>query len=555
MSTRIFFTLGMLVQAAMASDARLAGDTYFAPAFATTNFGTNGSLRIDNAGSQSLIQFDLSTLPSGTAAANISKAALIVFVNKLSVAGAMNVVRVTGAWGEAAVTFNTAPPLGQAEVSGVPLAAENAFIIADVTQLVKDWLAGVLPNNGLALVATGTTIAAFDSKENTNAGHQPRLDIALANSGVAGPVGPQGVPGPVGPAGPAGPQGNAGPQGLQGLQGQVGPTGPAGPPGAQGPPGGTGSSLNLRRLATVQWQTLSNAALNFPQASFHGMAFDGSNMWVGNEINITDEAVFKISASDGVVLATTRITGSARRIVYAVDGMWVLVWNGAVMELRKVNLADATSLITSPVTFSADGSTAGEGNIAFDGASIWVTHPAGNNVTAVSSQTGNLIGNFPTGPAPWGVAVAPGGLFDQLDIWVTNSGSNTISKFRASDGLALGTFVVGNGPKGIVFDGTDLWIAASGANQVVRVRTSDGAVLATFPFVAGASITEVAFDGVNIWMLGPIGDGSTNAIRKIRASDGSLPAEASFGCCGDGTLAFDGANIWHTGHAGFIFKH
>src|SRR5947207_525632 len=94
-----------------AADARLAADSYVASISPTTNFGTNGSLRIDTAGSLSFIQFDLSTLPAGTTGGGIAKATLRLYVNKLSVAGSMNLNRVTGSWSELSVTSATAPSI------------------------------------------------------------------------------------------------------------------------------------------------------------------------------------------------------------------------------------------------------------------------------------------------------------------------------------------------------------------------------------------------------------------------------------------------------------
>ena len=47
----------------------------------------------------------------------------------------------------------------------------------------------------------------FDSKENDETGHVPRLDITLLNQGPQGIQGVQGIPGIAGPQGATGPQG------------------------------------------------------------------------------------------------------------------------------------------------------------------------------------------------------------------------------------------------------------------------------------------------------------------------------------------------------------
>ncbi|PYS57154.1 MAG: hypothetical protein DMF74_26780, partial [Acidobacteria bacterium] len=55
----------------------------------------------------------------------------------------------------------------------------------DVTQLVKDWLDNLLPNNGVALVAAGGADLTVDSKENRQTSHEPRLEIVLNHAATA----------------------------------------------------------------------------------------------------------------------------------------------------------------------------------------------------------------------------------------------------------------------------------------------------------------------------------------------------------------------------------
>ncbi len=113
----------------------------------------------------------------------------------------------------------------------------------------------------------------FDSKENDETGHVPRLDITLLNQGPQGIQGVQGIAvfyngssfisllnsnlnnqpstspaqwsllaqqGAVGATGAIGATGLQGPIGLTGATGATGPTGPTGPMGATGATGATG---------------------------------------------------------------------------------------------------------------------------------------------------------------------------------------------------------------------------------------------------------------------------------------------------------------------------
>jgi DNA-binding beta-propeller fold protein YncE len=48
-----------------------------------------------------------------------------------------------------------------------------------------------------------------------------------------------------------------------------------------------------------------------------------------------------------------------------------------------------------------------------------------------------------------------------------------VTKLRASDGVVLGTFPVGNAPAGIAFDGANIWVANL-SNSVTKLRASEG---------------------------------------------------------------------------------
>jgi hypothetical protein len=52
--------------------------------------------------------------------------------------------------------------------------------------------------------------------------------------------------------------------------------------------------------------------------------------------------------------------------------------------------------------------------------------------------------------------------FDGSNRWITNQGEgpNTATKLRTSDGAVLGTFPVGKNPVGVAFDGFSVWVRA-----------------------------------------------------------------------------------------------
>jgi hypothetical protein len=162
-----------------------------------------------------MLQFDLSTLPVGTTAPQVSRATLRLYCNRLDAAGSVSVQPVSAAWGEYSVTFATLPSLGGAAQT-VSVMQAGAYVVVDVTALVQGWVSSPSSNNGVALTAA-TAVVQFDSKENDLTGHAAVLDVALASAGATGatgPAGPQGVAGPTGPVGPQGLQGLAGAPGL-----------------------------------------------------------------------------------------------------------------------------------------------------------------------------------------------------------------------------------------------------------------------------------------------------------------------------------------------------
>jgi hypothetical protein len=185
--------LGLVAtQAAHATDAVLTGDASVNSARTTTNYGSLSNLYVGN-GYTSLLQFDLSVLPSGTTAAQVSKATLRLYVNRVNTAGSVTVSPVSSAWTESAVTYATAPTVG----SSFATFTDNnpgTFVSVDVTTLVQGWVTTPASNFGLALTAAAANVL-FDAKENDETAHVARLDITLASQGATGATGAQGIQG------------------------------------------------------------------------------------------------------------------------------------------------------------------------------------------------------------------------------------------------------------------------------------------------------------------------------------------------------------------------
>ncbi len=100
-----------------AVDAPVAGDTYISSVTPSQNFGVAPELIVD-AGHDSYIRVNLATLPPGTTGAQISKATMLLWVNRISSTGLINVLPVTSAWDESTLNAQVLPSAG-AVVSSV----------------------------------------------------------------------------------------------------------------------------------------------------------------------------------------------------------------------------------------------------------------------------------------------------------------------------------------------------------------------------------------------------------------------------------------------------
>jgi hypothetical protein len=206
-------------------------DTYNNSGMANSVNGMSDNIvvRDTNGIRQGYARFDLSTLPNGITSADIEKATLRLFVNDVNSAGSIDIHRVTAAWDELTLSFNSSPT-----INPVPFAAnvafantdEENFITIDITAELIDWINNPANDFGIALIPNGVSVE-FDSKENRRTSHPMELDVALI--------------GTEGPQGPAGPQGDQGIQGIAGNDGAVGATGATGPQGDQGIAGANGN--------------------------------------------------------------------------------------------------------------------------------------------------------------------------------------------------------------------------------------------------------------------------------------------------------------------------
>src|SRR5437867_2216185 len=398
--------------------AELAADTS-TMASSRANHGAAKALRMAGPPASDRVQktflkFDLSTLPPGTTGSDVTRAMLTVFANRVNGPGMLDALRVTSDWSEATVTGNHEPTLGAAVATAVPVPAKNEFVAIDVTALVKDWLDGVAPNDGVALVANAGAglFAVLDSKENSRTSHAPTLDIILHGEdpagppGATGPTGPTGATGdtgamgPTGPAGATGATGAAGSTGATGDTGSTGDTGPTGPAGATGDTGPTGPAGDTGAPGQGAF-TATTADFSQPAVGSDVSVSVASTAWmaVGETLFVQSGGDYTVSAiTDGttVVLNNTGDTGNTAPAATILNG-------SAVSAGGVAGPAGATGPAGPAGPTGATGDTGPMGPAGAAGAT---GDPGPTGPTGDSGAAGATGDTGPTGPA--GDPGAPG---------------------------------------------------------------------------------------------------------------------------------------------------
>jgi hypothetical protein len=145
------------------------------------NYGNEQSLTVNwglNSRSIGLIEFDLSSIATGS---TITDATLSLFHNSNEQTNARyDVFRVTSAWNEATVTFNTKPTFDPTAVATLTFTGDgNVYRNWDVTSVVQGWVDGSFGNFGLwieEIPVQGTSSAIFLSSD-AAANQRPILAI------------------------------------------------------------------------------------------------------------------------------------------------------------------------------------------------------------------------------------------------------------------------------------------------------------------------------------------------------------------------------------------
>ena len=160
-----------------------SADSFIDGGSPTRNYGADNTFEVrpDNgADRRGLIKFDLSAIPPN---ATVNSATLYLFERGNKTGQATYLYRVTSAWNENTVTWNTwTTPGGDFDSSTVHFSfrpeQSNCMLTIDLTGLVQAWVNGTYSNQGVLLYSTGPNhILQYSSKENGTSSEWPRLNV------------------------------------------------------------------------------------------------------------------------------------------------------------------------------------------------------------------------------------------------------------------------------------------------------------------------------------------------------------------------------------------
>jgi YVTN family beta-propeller protein len=185
------------------------------------------------------------------------------------------------------------------------------------------------------------------------------------------------------------------------------------------------------------------------------VAFDGTYIWTANIFNHT---VTRVDAKTATIVDT--ISTGQRPQGLAFDGQYMWVANTYSNNVVKVDPSSGAIVATYP------SGGAQPRDIEFDGVNMWVLNTAGvpTSVAKLNIYSGAIEANytFPYGTYPTHIAC------DGAYIWMTIRGADRVWKIRASDGHIMGKYPTGDRPGGLAFDGANMWVANEMAGTVSK---------------------------------------------------------------------------------------
>ncbi|GAB4331218.1 MAG: hypothetical protein Kow0037_07620 [Calditrichia bacterium] len=252
----------------------------------------------------------------------------------------------------------------------------------------------------------------------------------------------------------------------------------------------------------------------------YGLAYDGTNLWVGCSYANSADVLYKIDPADGTVLGTIPVPNSngyytVKGLAYDGQYLWVFEDLPSASHPDKFYKVDpATGTVLKTLNSPKNNYV---GGLAFANGTLWYsdyygTTPEGQLVQVDTSNGATLATIVTQGEQPMGVA------FDGQFLWcVEDSGygqtRDEIYQYDPSNQTYTGTFIKNpvSKPRDMAYDGTYLWLIHYGSREIYQIDIRGGGTPAI-----NLPVTEINFGLVSI------NDTLTQTLNIQNTGDASL---------------------------------
>jgi streptogramin lyase len=171
---------------------------------------------------------------------------------------------------------------------------------------------------------------------------------------------------------------------------------------------------------------------------------------------------------------------------------------------------------------------------------IWIADYGSSKATKFSTK-GVIVGNYPVGSSPRGLAIDNKG-----NVWVANQGGGSVTKL-SSTGTLIGTYSVGSGtdPAEVAIDSNgNAWVTLYSENYVTEL-SSTGSIVGNFP-VGGAWPFGIAIDNSGDIWVAVYNGAEVTKLTSTGSIIGNYPVAGDpYGVAADGS-----GHIWVAAYGG-----
>ena len=194
-----------------------------------------------------------------------------------------------------------------------------------------------------------------------------------------------------------------------------------------------------------------------------GLAFDGSHLWLADDLTDT---IYKIDPATGAVVSSFAAPGPHPEGL-AWDGRFL--WHVDSGERMMYKLDPATGRALAVL----ESNSPSPRDLAWDGEYIWIADYRSDTLLKVSTVDGMMVQTF---PSPAG---EPAGLaFDGKYLWVTDRAEDRIYLVNPADGMCLSSLrSYGPFPAGLAWGGDALWNVDYENDEIYRIKVFDDDIL------------------------------------------------------------------------------